>query len=469
MGSPINGFSGAPTLTPSLSSNPASPASTGLSAYSASLQNALNRSVGLAALPLQLLQSQQSQLSSQSSALNSLDLRFSVLQSTISNLSSASQNLLSSSVSDETVISASTAAGALTGTYTVLVTDPGSSSSSISADGLTTVTDPAIQSISASPTFTLTIDGVPQTITPAANNLNSLAAAINSTAGASVQATIVNVGPPSAPDYRLSLQSNTLGNVSLQLNDGSTNLLTTLTTGTPAQYQVNGSPATPISSNSRSVTIAPGITVDLLKAGTSTVTVSQSASTVANALSTFVTAFNGSVDELNKSFGQNAGPLNGQSIIFGLKQSLRALTSYTGGAGSFTSMTGLGLSFDTNGHLSFDPTALSTASGTQFSDLVSFLGSANSGGFVQFATNLLDGVENPTTGSLKTAINSTSDQITHENELISNQQEMIRRLQTSLQAKMAAADAAIAQIEQQLSYFTGLFQSMYLPRQGQFG
>ena len=37
-----------------------------------------------------------------------------------------------------------------------------------------------------------------------------------------------------------------------------------------------------------------------------------------------------------------------------------------------------------------------------------------------------------------------------------------------VQAKMAAADAAIAQIEQQLSYFTGLFQSMYLPRQSQF-
>jgi hypothetical protein len=41
-------------------------------------------------------------------------------------------------------------------------------------------------------------------------------------------------------------------------------------------------------------------------------------------------------------------------------------------------------------------------------------------------------------------------------------------LQTSLQAKMAAADALIAQTESQLSYFTGLFQSMYLPRQSQF-
>jgi flagellar hook-associated protein 2 len=468
VGNPINGFSGAPTLTPSLSSNPASPASTGLSAYAESLQNALNRSVGLAALPLQLLQSQQSQLSSQSSALSSLDLRFSVLQSTISNLDSSSQNLLSSSVADETVITASTGAGALPGVYTVHVTDAGSSSSSISADTLPTVTDPAIQSISGSSTFTLTIGGVPQTITPAANNLNALAAAINSTAGGSVQATIVNVGPPTAPDYRISLQSNTLGNISLQLNDGSTDLLTTLTTGTSAQYQVNGSPATPISTNSRSVTIAPGVTVNLLKAGTSTVTISQSASAIANAISSFVTAFNGSVDELNKSVGQNAGPLNGQSIIFGLKQSLHSLASYTGGAGSFTSMTDLGLSFDTNGHLNFDPTALSSASGTQFSDLASFLGSASGGGFLQFATNVLNGVEDPTSGSIKTAIQSTSNQITHENELISNQQDKINQLQSSLQAKMAAADATIAQIEQQLSYFTGLFQSMYLPRQSQF-
>src|SRR5439155_22441550 len=141
MGSPISGFTGAPTLTPSLSSNVATPASTGLSAYAADLQNALNRSVGLAALPLTLLQNQQSQLSSEASALNSLDLRFSVLQSTISNLNSASQNLLASSVSDATVITAASAAGALPGAYTVLVTDAGSSSNSISADALPTVTD----------------------------------------------------------------------------------------------------------------------------------------------------------------------------------------------------------------------------------------------------------------------------------------------------------------------------------------
>jgi flagellar hook-associated protein 2 len=468
VGNPIGGFSGVPTLTPSLGNNPASPAATGLSAYAADLQNALNRSIGLAALPLQLLQTQQSQLSSESSALSALDVQFSALQSTISNLSSASQSLVSSSVSDGTVLSASVGAGAQPGAYVVKVTDPGSFSTAISADTLPTVSDPTTHSISSSSTFTLTVGGVTHSITPASNTLNALADAINADASAGVQATVVNIGPSTAPDYRLSLQSNTLGNVAIQLSVGASNLLTSLTTGTQAQYQVNGLPAPPISSDSRSVTVSPGVTVNLLKAGTSTITVSESASSISNALSTFVTSFNATVDEVNKSRGQSAGPLSGQSIVFDLGRSLHSLANYSGAGGGFTSLNNLGLSFDTNGHLTLDPSVLSNVGGSQLSDLVSFLGSPTSGGFLQFATDQMNAIEDPATGMLKTAITSNSDQITHENQLISDQQNQINQLQTSLQAKMAAADAAISQIEQQLSYFTGLFQSMYLPRQSQF-
>lgn len=467
MGNPIGGFGGIPTVVPSLSSNPATPASTGLSAYAADLQNALNRSIGLAALPLTLLQNQQSQLSSESSALSALNTQFSVLQSTISNLNSAARNVVSTAVSDASVLSANADSGALPAAYTVQVTEPGSFASAISANSLTAVTDPTTQNISAALSFTLTVNGVPQTITPATNTLNALASAINADPNAGVQATIVNVGPPSAPDYRLSLQSNALGDVSIQLSDGS-NLLTPMTTGTLAQYQVNGSPATPIQSNSRSVTVAPGVTVQLLKAGSSTITVSQTASNVITALSAFVTSYNATVDELNKNFGQNSGPLNGQSIVFDLKQSLHGLASYTGGTGSFTSLTSLGLSFDTNGHLNFDATALSGAGESAMSDLSSFLGGATSGGFLQFATDQLNGIEDPATGIINTTINSVSDQITHQNQLISDKQDYINQLQTSLQAQMAAADAAIAHIESQVSFFTGLFQSMYLPKTQQF-
>lgn len=460
-GTSIPGFNGAPTLSQA-SSDLNSPGFTGLSSYANDLQNAMNRSVALASLPLHLLQNQQSLLTSQSSALSSLDAQFSGLQSAISSLNSASQHLLSSSVSDQTVLNANVSAEALTGTYTVTVTDPGSSSTALSNSG-TPVTDPATQNISSASSFTLTLNGVVQQppITPAANNLNSLAAAINA-ANQGVQATIVNVGPSGAPDYRLSLQSTKLGNISIQLSDGS-NLMTSLTTGTLAKYQVNGAPATPISSDTDTVTVAPGVTVTLLQTGASTITVSQTATAISNALSSFAHAYNSAVDELSQSRGKDAGALSGQGVISSLTMSLHQLSNYSGAGSSFTSLTDLGLSFDTNGHLNFDPTALSSVRGSQLTDLTSFLGGSTGGGFLQFATNLMSGIEDANTGLLKTMISSTANEITNENQLISNQQDRINQLQTSLQAQMSQADALISKIESQNSYFTTLFQSMLFP------
>jgi flagellar hook-associated protein 2 len=460
-GTSIPGFSGAPTLSQA-SSDVNSPGFTGLSSYSSDLQNAMNRSVALASLPLHLLQNEQSLLTSQSTALSALNLQFSGLRSAISSLNSASQNLLSASVSDQTILNANVAAGALTGTYSVTVTDPGSFSSVLS-NSATPVTDPATQNISSALSFTLSLNGVAQQppITPAANNLNSLAAAINA-ANEGVQAAIVNIGPPNAPNYQLSLQSTQLGNITIQLSDGS-NLMGNLTPGAPAQYQVNGAPASPISSTTDTVTIAPGVTVTLLQKGTSTITVSQTASAVSNALSSFASAYNSAADELSKSRGQDAGALSGQGVVSSLTMSLRQLSNYTGTGGSITSLTDLGLTFDTNGHLNFDPTVLSSIRGPQLADLTSFLGGATGGGFLQFATNLMAGIEDANTGLLPTAISSTAGEIAHENQLIANRQNSLTQLQTSLQEQMSKADALISQIESRNSYFTTLFQSMLFP------
>ena len=98
MGSSSISFSGAPTLsTPS--SGISTPSVTGLSGYSTDLQNALNRSVALASLPLQQLQNEQSTLTSQSTELNTLSTLFASLRSSITNLNSSSQQLLAASVS----------------------------------------------------------------------------------------------------------------------------------------------------------------------------------------------------------------------------------------------------------------------------------------------------------------------------------------------------------------------------------
>jgi flagellar hook-associated protein 2 len=66
-----------------------------------------------------------------------------------------------------------------------------------------------------------------------------LADAINN-ANAGVSATIVNLGTNSSPDYRLALTSTELGADTIQLSAGTTDLLSTVDSGTDAQYSVNG-------------------------------------------------------------------------------------------------------------------------------------------------------------------------------------------------------------------------------------
>jgi len=472
VGSSIPSFSGAPTLsTPS--SGISAPSFTGLSGYSTDLQNALNRAVALASLPLHQLQNQQSTLTGQSTELNTLRTLFSSLQTSITNLNSSGQHLLAASVSDTSVLTAQVGAGALAGTYSVKVTDPGSTSSAMSANGLTVVTDPATQNISSVSPLTLTVGSTQYTITPAANNLNALAAAINSQSSGSVQASVVNVGPPSAPDYRLSVQGTAIGDlpiqVSFQANNVTTDLLMPLGTGTLAKYQVNGQPAMPISSTTSTVTLAPGVTLNLLQAGTTTVTVAAGTSSISNALAAFTSAFNATVDELNKNIGQSAGPLAGQSVVYSLQKMLNSLGNYSAVGNGANSLADLGVTFDSTGHLNFDSSVLAGASGTQLTNIASFLGSGTNGGFLQFAASQLTAIEDPTTGILPNAISSTSNSINNDNTQIAQQQDHINHLQTSLQAQMSAADAAIAQLEQQQSYYTSLFTAMILPSPQQLG
>src|ERR1039458_8884014 len=128
-------------------------------------------------------------------------------------------------------------------------------------NGLPIISDPTSQNISTSGSYTLTVgSATPVSIPYAGGNLNGLAQAIN-TANAGVQATVVNVGSASTPDYRLSVQSNQAGQQSVQLSDGNQNLLAPSgTVGALAQYTVDGKQ---ITSTTDTVTLAPGLTVML--------------------------------------------------------------------------------------------------------------------------------------------------------------------------------------------------------------
>jgi len=428
------------------------------SPYSSDLQQVLSRAIAIASLPLTQLNSQLTTLQNRSSALDSLNGKFSALQTALEGIATAASST-TSQVSNGSVLAAHSSSTALAGTYAIHVVSPGAPTTALSNTGLPTVQDPFSQSITSASSLTLTVAGTPVTITPSGNNLNALAEAINAS-GAGVTATVINLGSPASPDYRLSLKSTKLDNISIQLNDGSQDLLSTISAGSQAQYQVNGQPSTPISSDSGTVTIAPGLTVDLLQAGDSTVVVSQSNSAQSDALSSFVTAYNAAVDALASNRGQGGGALTGDALIFSLTQTLRDLSGFTGGSGAVQTLTDLGITFDKTGHLSFDRSLFASVAAAHPSDLSAFLGSPTSGGFLKSATDTLNSLEDPIDGTIPMALTSAQDAIDKQNRRIADEQDRVDRITQSLTAQISAADALIASLAQQVTYFNNLFASM---------
>jgi flagellar hook-associated protein 2 len=428
---------------------------TGSSTFASDLQASVTRALEIAALPMQALQQDQATISGKTSELSTLGGLFDSLQTALQAISSGTGgSALQATVGDTSVLSASVGAGALAGTYTVDVLSPGSAASAISNSAA--VTDPTTGNISSSNSFTLTVGT--STYQISADNLSALATAINSS-GAPVQAVVVNLGSPSSPNYQLSLQSTALGTVALQLNDGTNNLLSSLNGGADATYTVDGQPSpNGISSNSATVTIAPGLNVTLEQAGTTTVTVASSLSSVSSELSSFVTAYNAAFTELQKNFGQNGGALVGDSSVLDMQQTLNQLIGYSGSGGSITSLAQLGVEYTQQGTLTFDSSAIAGLSQTQISDALTFLGGVNSGGFLEYANNTLNGITDPISGAVATETQALQTQNQNDQTQIDNDQAQLNLLQSNLEAQMAQANALIAALQNQTTFLQGLFQ-----------
>jgi flagellar hook-associated protein 2 len=241
------------------------------------------------------------------------------------------------------------------------------------------------------------------------------------------------------------------------LNDGSSNLLSTLNAGSNASYTVNGQPPGGISTNVATVTIAPGLDVTLAQAGTATIQITTSLIAVSNALSGLVNTCNVAVAEIGQNRGQNTGALNGDGIVLSLQQALSQIFRYTGTSGSITNPTQLGITFNKDGTLSFDPGVVSGLSTTQIADALSFLGNTSSG-FLQAATDSLNVFTDSDKGIIAAQTQALQAQNQRDQDRIEALQKRLDLLQESLLDKMAKADALIAALEQKNKFLQGLFQ-----------
>jgi flagellar hook-associated protein 2 len=445
----------------SIASLTAPPSFSGVSKFASSLQQVLTRAVGIASLPLDTLQAGLTDLKSRQSALQSLDATFLTLQESVSSLQyTLTNNLLTSSVSDPGVVSANIEPGATAGTYSVEVENLGAYSTAISNAGSTAVKDPNSQGITTSSPLTLSVGGVETEIRPVSSNLHDLATAINAQAGSQVQANVVNIGSTAWPDYRLSLTATNLGSDAIGLTDSSgASLISSATAGSLASYVVGGSSGS-ISSTTRTITLSPGLTLSLLSqcapGQATTVSVANNPAVLASVFSSFVTAYNAAVSATRQQHGQSAGALQGDSLLQTLSGTVSQLGTYSNGTPS-SALANFGITVDQTGHLSVDTARFTNAANADFPALLSTLGSSDTGGFLKTATDLLGGIENATAGFIPSSENDVASQITAQQAKIASQQATVAQLQTNLTAQISRADAAIASLESQVSYVTGLF------------
>jgi flagellar hook-associated protein 2 len=209
------------------------------------------------------------------------------------------------------------------------------------------------------------------------------------------------------------------------------------------------------------VSVADGVTLNLLSSSASPVdvTVTRSTSVLSSALSSFADAYNAVVDELGKQHGQSAGALQGQSILASISRALSSISTYNSSGGGVNVLKSLGLDLQTDGHIQYNSFGLMATDITNSVGVTAFLGSSTKSGWLKVATDALKGLEDPVSGILKTTESNLQAQITSIGKTISDKQSKVDALQLQLQNRLAAADALLASMEQQYSYMSSMFQA----------
>lgn len=291
------------------------------------------------------------------------------------------------------------------------------------------------------------------------NNLNGLVQAING-AGAGVTASVAGY----AGSYYLSLNSPS-GPTTIQLNDEQSpvDLISSSNQGSNATFSLSGIP-NPITESSNTITdVIPGVSFTLLNtlpSGSVTLSLASDPTQLSSALQTFVTDYNTLVTAVEAQQGQNAGPLQGDLIINEISSDMQNLVTYWNPTGTSTihSLSDLGVTFNDSGQMSFDTSTFNALSDTNISDAFKFLGSASTG-FAALASNFTQ-LSDPVTGLIETQIEGYQTENTDLGNEITTAQAQAAQIQQSATAQAEAADALVAQLQQQESDLDASIQSV---------
>lgn len=442
--------------------------------------------MALERVPLDRLIAQKTGFDAKISSLGGIKSALSTFQSALTGLKSGAGILANQATSSNTsFINASASSSAVAGNYSIEVTQLAQAQKTVAAgqadatatigggtsttltidlgtisggtfDSATGTYSGASFTAGADPSFDVVIDS-------SNNTLEGIRDAIN-TADGGVTATIINDGDATNP-YRLVLSSAesgadesiriavagdaTLSGLLSQDPAGTQNLSETVTAQN-ALFSVDG---IDVSKSSNTVTdVIEGVTLDLVKATTDPVTISvtQDTDSAKDAVEAFVSAYN-ELRELIKAEtdsgtgGGVAGALASDSstraILNAVRNELNQIPS--GITGSYTTLSSIGVSFQRDGTLALDESALNTAL-LDDSNNVAELFSAADG----YATRLDSVVSEMLVfnGSIDSRTNAFKDRISNLEDRQVAMEGRLERVEARMRARFTALDVLIASL-----------------------
>lgn len=420
--------------------------------------------------PLILNQQRQASYQAKISAYGSINSKLSALQNAANALKSPlNQEVYTASSSDATVASTTTSIGAASGSYAVHVNNLAKAhtlNSTAFTDSATIIGTGTLRIGVGTSTFDISIDssndtlaGIRDAINAASNNTGVNATIITDVSGARLALTSKDTGSTHAISVAVSetgssdfttaggdaanLDSTGLSQLAY-VSGAATNLLQGQA-ATDASLSING---IQINSASNSIESAiAGVTLNLSKAGDTTVTVNRDLTSITKLVNTFVSAFN-DVQTTTRSLTnydastKTGNTLNGESTARSLLTSLtRALQNVPSTVtGSYDTLSDLGISLSKDGTLSVDSTKLQTAINTDFSSVKSVFS-----GYGQAFSSAVDELTG-TYGSVTTRVNGLNSSI----KLLGTQADQINLRLTAVEARyrkqFTALDTLVSQM-----------------------
>ncbi len=431
---------------------------TGTSPYSASFQGVLTRAVGIASIPLQILQSRDQTILSQETQLASLQGTTAGLTSAVKALGDLGANqAISASSSDSSLVTVATTAATAPASYTI--NSITSLASAASETSLIAYSDSASTPVSPGGVMDLVLGTthIPINLTSSTNNLVGLVNAIN-LAGAGVSATILTTG--TGVNY-LSLSAVNSGQTTLQLNDdplgANTNVMTSANQGTNAIFSLNNLPVIRSSNTINDLISGATLTLQAKTTTPATITLASDSTQLASGISTFVNGYNASLSQINSQAGLGTGVLSGDSVIFQLEGDMKQIANYQG-SGEVKSLSDMGITFASDGSMSVDPTVIAGFSSAQLAGAFQFFGSETSG--FGAISQTLDQVSNATSGAIATEQTSLQNANIGLQTQITNMEANINAMQKTLFQQLANSDTLISSLDTQQSILTASIQSL---------